>query len=105
MLEAVDLSRMGLEFGGGSVAGAVAGFAAKQAAKLLAVLVVVQLALFRLLESRGVLSVDWAALSEGVSASLAASDGDAPDWVSTLLSTLSVSAGFTAGFLIGFHRG
>ncbi len=105
MLEAVDLSRLGLEFGGGSVAGAVAGFAAKKAAKLLAVVVVAQLALFRFLETREVIAVDWAALSEGVSAALAAGDGGTPGWVSTLLSTLSVSAGFTTGFLIGFHRG
>jgi uncharacterized membrane protein (Fun14 family) len=105
MLEAIDLSRLGLEFGGGSVAGAVAGFAAKKAAKLLAVIVLAQLVLFRFLESREILSVDWAALSDGLSAILTASEGEAPDWVGTLLSTLSVSAGFTAGFLIGFHRG
>jgi len=105
MLEAVDLSRLGLEFGGGSVAGAIVGVAAKQAAKLLAVLVVVQLALFRLLESRGILSMDWGALSDGLSTVLAAGAGELPGWAGTLLSALSVSAGFTAGFLVGFHRG
>jgi hypothetical protein len=35
----------------------------------------------------------------------AAADGTPPGWVSTILSTLSISAGFTGGFLAGFKKG
>ena len=110
MLESLQLSldptQLGLEFGSGALIGGIIGFAAKKVAKVIAVLVGLELALFKFLESRGILTVDWERLSSGVlqNAQVAA-DGTPPDWISTILSTLSISAGFTGGFLAGFKKG
>ena len=110
MLESLQLSldptQLGLEFGSGAVIGGIVGFAAKKVAKVIAVLVGLELALFKFLESRGILTVDWERLSSGVlqNAQVAA-DGTPPGWISTVLSTLSISAGFTGGFLAGFKKG
>lgn len=101
-----DLTALGLEFGSGAAIGAIIGFAAKKVAKLIAVLVGLQLALFKFLESRGIITVDWERLTGGIASAGEAASGSAPpSWVNTILSTLSVSAGFTGGFLLGFRRG
>jgi len=55
------------------------------------------------LESRGILSVDWERLSAGVLDT--ATSATPPSWLMSVLSTLSISAGFAAGFLLGFKRG
>lgn len=102
----VNVQQLGLEFGSGAIIGALIGFTAKKVAKVVAVLVGLELALFKLLESRGLVSVDWEALSAGMlQASREAANGAPPSWLQTLLSTLSISAGFTGGFLLGFRRG
>jgi uncharacterized membrane protein (Fun14 family) len=102
----INLTSLGIEFGGGAGIGAIIGFAAKKIAKLIAVLVGLELALFKFLESRGILTVDWERLSGGMmKAAEMGSGGAPPSWVQTILSTLSVSAGFTGGFLLGFRRG
>jgi uncharacterized membrane protein (Fun14 family) len=102
-----NVQQLGLEFGSGAVVGGIIGFAAKKVAKVLAVIVGLELALFKFLESRGIITVDWERLTAGVlqTASDAASSGQPPSWVMTVLSTLSISAGFTGGFLLGFRRG
>jgi uncharacterized membrane protein (Fun14 family) len=98
----IDPQQLGLQLG----SGAVIGFAAKKIAKLIAVIIGLELALFKFLESRGILSVDWEKLSAGLlKTGQAAGNGTPPSWVSTLLSTLSVSAGFVGGFMIGFRKG
>ncbi len=102
----IPLQQLGLEFGGGAVIGGIIGFAAKKIAKLIAVIVGLELALFKFLESRGILTVDWSRLSAGlVETTQDAATGAPPDWILTILSTLSVSAGFTGGFLLGFRKG
>ena len=107
----VDLpvQQLGLELGGGAVIGGVIGFAAKKVAKIIAVLVGLELALFKFLETRGVLSVDWNAISgTAANVSKAASETagtQPPSWVTSIVSTLPVSAGFTGGFLLGFRKG
>ncbi|GAA0643842.1 FUN14 domain-containing protein [Salarchaeum japonicum] len=102
----IDPTSLGIEFGSGAVIGGIIGFAAKKVAKLIAVLVGIELALFKFLESRGILTVDWERLTAGaVQASEAAQNGTPPEWINTILSTLSISAGFTGGFLVGFRRG
>ncbi|MDQ2054051.1 MULTISPECIES: FUN14 domain-containing protein [Halobellus] len=110
MLDSLQLSldptQLGLEFGSGAVIGGIIGFAAKKVAKIIAVIVGLELALFKFLESRGILSVDWERLTSGfVETTQSAANGTPPDWISTILSTLSVSAGFTGGFLVGFKKG
>jgi uncharacterized membrane protein (Fun14 family) len=101
----IDPKQLGLEFGGGAVIGGIIGFAAKKLAKVIAIIVGLELALFKFLESRGILTVDWAALSAGLLKTGESAAGGPPGWVSTILSTLSVSVGFTGGFLLGFRRG
>lgn len=104
------LQQLGLELGTGAVIGGLIGFTAKKLAKVVAVIVGVELALFKFLETQGILAVDWARLSAGfVDAGTAAGDAaaaDQPPGVAlSLLSALPVSAGFTGGFLLGFRKG
>ncbi|SDX87753.1 FUN14 domain-containing protein [Halobellus clavatus] len=102
----LDPTQLGLEFGSGALIGGIIGFAAKKVAKVIAVIIGLELALFKFLESRGILSVDWERLTSGlVKTTQTAADGTPPDWISTILSTLSISAGFTGGFLAGFKKG
>ena len=102
----INFQQLGLEFGSGAVVGGIIGFAAKKVAKLIAIIIGLELALFKFLESRGILTVDWERLTAGlVEASQDAATGAPPSWIQTILSTLSVSAGFTGGFLLGFKRG
>jgi uncharacterized membrane protein (Fun14 family) len=102
----IDPTQLGIEFGSGAVIGGIIGFAAKKIAKVIAVLVGIELALFKFLESRGIITVDWERLSSGLLKNTqAAADGAPPEWISTILSTLSISAGFTGGFLAGFKKG
>lgn len=100
---AIDPQQLGLEFGSGAFIGAIIGFAAKKIAKILAVIVGLQLALFKFLESKGILSVDWSRLSAGM-----LKTGETvqdPGWIVPLISTLSIGAGFTGGFMVGFKKG
>ena len=102
----VDPTSLGLELGTGAVIGALVGFAAKKIAKLIAVLIGLELALFKYLESRGILAVDWERLSGGlVRAGESAGSATPPAWINSLLSTLSISAGFAGGFFVGFKKG
>jgi len=102
----IDPQQLGLEFGGGAVIGGIIGFAAKKVAKLIAVLVGIELALFKFLESRGILDVNWDKLGASfLEAGEIARQGEPPSWVMSILSTLSVGVGFTGGFLLGFKRG
>jgi uncharacterized membrane protein (Fun14 family) len=108
MLEVLDvnLRSLGMEFGTGAVIGGIIGFAAKKIAKVIAVIIGLELALFKFLESRGILTVDWERLGATfLSAGQGAASGTPPSWLQTILSTLSVSAGFTGGFFLGWRRG
>jgi uncharacterized membrane protein (Fun14 family) len=101
----IDPQQLGIEFGSGAVIGGIVGFAAKKLAKVIALIVGLELALFKFLESREILAVDWEALSAGLLRTGEGATAGPPGWVSTILSTLSVSVGFTGGFLLGFRRG
>jgi uncharacterized membrane protein (Fun14 family) len=108
-LDGLNLQQMGLEVGTGGVIGGIIGYAAKKVAKIIAVLVGLQLALFKFLETRGILEVNWQALGGATQNATAgatnAAAGQPPSWIVSLLSALPVSAGFTGGFLVGFRRG
>ncbi|WP_254763896.1 FUN14 domain-containing protein [Natrinema marinum] len=101
----IDPTALGLEFGGGAAIGGVMGFAAKKIAKLVAILVGVQLMVFRYLESQGIITVDWNRLSAGLLKTQEHAQNVDVHWLQSILSTLSIGAGFTGGFLIGFKRG
>jgi uncharacterized membrane protein (Fun14 family) len=98
------LQQIGLELGGGALIGGVIGFAAKKVAKLIAIIIGLELALFKFLEAKGILTVDWGALTGAASDSVN-TGAQASGWVTSLLATLPVSAGFTGGFLLGFKKG
>ena len=102
--------QLGLEFGTGAVIGGIIGFAAKKVAKVVAVIVGLELALFKFLESRAILQVNWDKLGAsfmdaGTAATDAATTGQPPSWVMSILSTMSMGAGFTGAFLLGFKKG
>jgi len=102
----LDPRQLGLEFGGSAVIGGLIGFAAKKLAKVIAIIIGLELVVFRLLESRGILAVNWDRLGATfVDAGEAATAQTPPSWVVTILSTLSVGVGFTGGFLLGFKKG
>lgn len=102
----VDFQQLGLEFGTGGIIGGIIGYAAKKVAKIVAVIVGVELALLKFLESRGLMDVRWdkfgAAFLEGGQMATA---NQPPSWLMSILSTLSIGAGFTGGFLLGFKKG
>ena len=101
----LDFQQLGVEAGSGGLIGALVGFAAKKVAKIIAVLIGIELALFKFLESREIITVDWEKLTSGLmGAGQDAASGAPPSWVETILSTISVSAGFTAGFYVGWRR-
>ena len=102
----LNLSTLGLELGTGAVIGFIIGYAFKMVAKILAVIVGLELALFRFLESRGILTVQWDRLTGGlVEATDAATASQPPSWMTSIVSTLSIGAGFTGGFFVGFKKG
>jgi len=108
-IELPGLQQVGLELGGGAMIGGIIGFAAKKVAKIIAILVGIELALFKFLETRGILEVNWEAIT-GAANNATTVAGDAagsqpPGWIMSLLSALPVSAGFTGGFLVGFRKG
>ncbi|MFW5935639.1 MAG: FUN14 domain-containing protein [Halolamina sp.] len=101
----IDFRQLGVEAGSGALIGALIGFAAKKVAKIIAVLVGIELALFKFLESREIITVDWDRLTAGLmGAGQDAANGTPPSWLETILSTVSVSAGFTGGFYVGWRR-
>ncbi|WP_338729183.1 FUN14 domain-containing protein [Haladaptatus sp. DJG-WS-42] len=102
----INLQQLGIEAGGGALIGAIIGYAAKKIAKIIAVIIGLQLALFKFLESRQILTVDWEKLTAGfVNAGEQATSATPPSWITTILETFAVGASFTAGFLLGFRKG
>jgi uncharacterized membrane protein (Fun14 family) len=95
---------MGLELGGGALIGAVIGFAAKKVAKVIAIIIGLELALFKFLETKGILIVDWGAIT-GAGGEAVDKGAEAPGWMMSFLAAVPVTAGFTGGFLLGFKKG
>jgi uncharacterized membrane protein (Fun14 family) len=104
MADIFDPTQIGLEVGGGALIGGVIGFAAKKVAKIIAIIVGLELALFKFLETKGILVVNWEAIG-GAAADAGGQAAEAPGWIVSLLAALPVTAGFTGGFLLGFRKG
>lgn len=116
MVELDPLS-LGIEVGGGGVLGFLTGYAAKKVVKVVAILVGAQLAVFKFLETRGVLEVNWERLYTGAgNATTAAAnatvggnenpgEGAGGGLFESVLSALPVGGGFAVGAFVGFKRG
>lgn len=122
----IDPLSLGLEVGGGGILGFLTGYAAKKVVKIVAILIGAQLALFKFLETRGVLEVNWEALYTGAANTTKAAanatmggnqTGNATSEAGgsagaaggglfeSLLSTLPVGGSFAAGAFVGFKKG
>ncbi|MFB6188912.1 MAG: FUN14 domain-containing protein [Halapricum sp.] len=99
-----DFTQLGLQIGGSGALGFLIGFAAKKVAKVIAVLVGLELVLFKFLESRGILSVNWHKLTAGIVQAGKEGQAHAQDWLMTFISTAGVGAGFAGGFFLGFKK-
>jgi uncharacterized membrane protein (Fun14 family) len=100
----IDAQLLGLQLGGSAVIGALIGYFAKKVAKLIAVLIGAELVLFKFLESRGILTVDWNRLTAGIVSAGESAAGQAQGWIETFVSTAGIGAGFVGGFYLGFRR-
>jgi uncharacterized membrane protein (Fun14 family) len=111
----VDTAQLGMEIGGGGVLGFVTGYATKKVIKIIAVLIGAQLVLFKILETRGVIEINWGSLYTGAgnmtaaasetSVSGNASSNGNGSLVDSLLSALPAGGGFVTGALLGFKYG
>tara|TARA_A100001037_G_scaffold302326_1_gene333663 strand:- start:1549 stop:1869 length:321 start_codon:yes stop_codon:yes gene_type:complete len=102
----IGIEQLGREFGVGAVVGAIVGFATKKIAKLIAVIIGIEIVLFRLLESRGIIQVNWDRIEGSfLGASDVAMGASPPSWLVSIASTLSIGAGFVGGFILGFKYG
>lgn len=104
VLENIDMTALGTQMGGSAILGAVIGFAAKKIAKILALLVGLELVVFKFLESRGVLAVNWDRLGNA-SADISQQGAEVGQtFLETFVSTAGIGASFTAGFFLGFKK-
>ena len=112
----LDPLSLGIEVGGGGVLGFLTGYAAKKVVKVVAVLIGAQLALFKFLETRGVLEVNWERLYTGAgNATTAAANATVGGnetsaqtnggLFESILSAIPVGSGFALGAFVGFKRG
>ncbi len=101
---AIDPTGLALEAGGSAIIGAVIGFAAKKVAKIIAIIIGIELVLFKFLESRGILQVNWEQLGGAFEGLARDAPGQAQSLVDTFISTAGIGAGFAAGFFLGFRR-
>jgi uncharacterized membrane protein (Fun14 family) len=120
----LDPLQLGLEVGGGGALGFIAGFAVKKVVKVVAVLVGLQLALFKFLETRGVIEVHWRRLyssagnvtqtaanatiggNETGNATAETTNGaGGAGLAESFLSVLPVGGAFATGAFIGFTTG
>jgi uncharacterized membrane protein (Fun14 family) len=99
-----DFTQLGFEIGGAGAIGFLIGFAAKKVAKVIAIIIGIQLVIFKFLESRGILQVDWNRLSQGLVKAGETSQEKGQDWIMTFVSTAGVGAGFVGGFFLGFKK-
>lgn len=96
------IANLGLEVGGSVLLGLLVGYAIKTGLKLVVIAVGVQVAILGVLESRGMIRVDWRRLVGWFIDALA---GVHLHDLVVLAGGLLIGGGFTLGVLIGFTRG
>ncbi|MFT4921176.1 MAG: putative membrane protein (Fun14 family) [Haloarculaceae archaeon] len=104
VLENINLPGLGAQMGGSAIIGAVIGFAAKKVAKVIAIIIGLELVLLKFLESRGVLTINWDALTGAAENSTQVAQEAGQTVLETFLSTAGIGASFAAGFFLGFKR-
>ncbi len=104
-----NFAQLGLEVGGGAVLGFITGYAAKKVVKVVAVIIGLQLALFKFLETRGVMEVHWTRLYNSTANVTSAGAEQATEegggLLNSFLAMLPVGGGFAAGAAVGFKKG
>lgn len=104
----VDIPSILLESGAGAVLGVISGYAAKLFAKIIVIIIGIEVALFKFLEAKGVLTVDWGALSTAAgNATREAGErtSEAQGYLMSILEVLPVGAGFVGGAFLGWKLG
>ncbi len=101
---ALDIPGLGMQMGGSALIGGVIGFTAKKVAKIIAVIIGLELVLFKFLESRGILQVNWERLGGTFEALASDAGNQTQTLIETFISTAGIGAGFAAGFAVGFKR-
>ncbi|QCC52272.1 FUN14 domain-containing protein [Halapricum salinum] len=99
-----NFTQLGLEVGGSGAIGFLIGFAAKKVAKVIAIIIGLELVLFKFLESRDIIWVDWNKLTNGIVKAGKEGREQGQDWIMTFVSTAGVGAGFVGGFFLGFKK-
>jgi len=99
-----NFTQLGLEVGGSGAIGFLIGFAAKKVAKVIAIIIGLELVLFKFLESREILTVNWNKLTNGIVKAGEEGQAKGQDWIMTFVSTAGVGAGFVGGFFLGFKK-
>lgn len=99
-----DLTALGMQIGGSAAIGAVIGFAAKKVAKIIAIIIGLELVLFKFLESRGVLEVNWGRITNASEQGVQQVQTQGQSLIETFVGTAGVGAGFAGGFLLGFKK-
>lgn len=101
----IDPVQLAVEFTLGVIIGVLIGFTAKKIGKLVAIIIGGQLILGKILESRGVLIINWDKLT-GIASetTLLPPDPTPPSWAMTIFSAVSVGIGFGIGFFITFKK-
>ena len=102
----IEIQQLGRDLGIGADIGAIIGFTAKKMAKLIAVIIGIEIVLFRLLASRGVIQVNWEKIGNSfLEIGDVAVASTPPSWLVSIISTLSIGSGFIGVFLLGFKYG
>jgi uncharacterized membrane protein (Fun14 family) len=104
VLENINFPQLGTQMGGSAVLGGIIGFAAKKLAKVIAAIIGVELALFKFLESRGVLEVNWARLANASAQVSNQAEQAGQTIIEAFVATAGIGGSFAAGFLVGFRR-
>lgn len=104
VLEDLNLTSLGIQMGGSAAIGAVIGFASKKIAKVIAVIVGLQLVLFKLLETRGFLQVNWGKFGGAAEEFMGGAGAQGMGFIESFVSTAGIGASFAGGFLLGFKK-
>jgi uncharacterized membrane protein (Fun14 family) len=103
-LENINFPQLGTQMGGSALLGGIIGFAAKKVAKIIAAIIGLELALFKFLESRGVLEVNWTRLTNASAQAGNQAEQAGHTILEAFISTAGIGGSFAAGFLVGFKR-